>query len=782
MSVSSRAVFLSYASQDAEPARRICEVLRAAGIEVWFDQSDLRGGEAWDRKIRREIKDCALFIAIISDNSQARLEGYFRREWHIAVDRTHDMADGKPFIVPVVIDGTKDTAAHVPESFHAVQWTWLPGGVATHAFVEQVAGLLPVDSPDAAASDPLPAATRSGGVPSSAETNLPAPAVRAKPGPRVRVIGVSAFIALSVLVLAGYLFEQRAAPVAPVTRQAPNSSAPIQVPPTRRLIAVLPFENLSPDPNNAFFTDGMHEEILTALANGVPDLDVISRTTMDTYKGKAVTVPTLAKELNCSYVLEGSMRRQGNDVRLTLQLIDARNDDHLWAQNFDGKLVNALALESEVAAAVASQLSIKLTSIARGPPQATNPAAFDLYLKARRIEENPGPGPLDGSLQNAKGLLDRAVASDPRFVRAYIERIVVRMTLFVDNFDSSEANIAATRRDLDVVKMLAPQDAVVIAADAILAYGELEFDRSLSLFQAAEAAGLADPHLLDWKASLLFEMARYDEDAALNQRLVALDPKNEEAVQRWWYVLMVSHLPEEGLRVADLAPTPEIRAALRLGVGVEFAGNLAPYEALAASKAAPSLDLVQALTYTRRFAEARQVIDSMPQKTTNEGGWGWPVSRVGPSPIADQRGWLDMLMGDAAAARRDGEVLARFLDSEPETRWNKWFRKLLRADAQLFSGGAKAAIATVDEALAMTRAGPDVSDQTNAFVWATQIRAWGGAQDEAVARLETLSRTIPGLPPGEFILPLWSVPLAKNAGYIRLRARLDPLMKTARFE
>ena len=106
MSVSSKAVFLSYASQDAEAARRICDALRAAGLEVWFDQSELRGGDAWDATIRRQIKECALFVPIISANTQARGEGYFRCEWKLAVDRSHLMADDQAFLLPVVIDAT----------------------------------------------------------------------------------------------------------------------------------------------------------------------------------------------------------------------------------------------------------------------------------------------------------------------------------------------------------------------------------------------------------------------------------------------------------------------------------------------------------------------------------------------------------------------------------------------------------------------------------------------------------------------------------------------------
>jgi TolB-like protein len=139
---SKNAVFLSYAAQDADKAQQLCTALRAAGIEVWFDQSELRGGDAWDQKIRREIRDCALFIPIISANTQARLEGYFRREWKLAAARTHDMADEKPFLLPVVVDGTEDQDARVPEQFHAVQWTSLLTWEHSVGFVERVLQLL----------------------------------------------------------------------------------------------------------------------------------------------------------------------------------------------------------------------------------------------------------------------------------------------------------------------------------------------------------------------------------------------------------------------------------------------------------------------------------------------------------------------------------------------------------------------------------------------------------------------------------------------------------------
>ena len=129
MSESGKAVFLSYASQDAEAAKRIADALRTAGVEVWFDaEGGLEHGDEWDAKIRRQIKECVLFLPIISTNTQAREEGYFRIEWELAAQRALGIASGVAFILPVVIDGTKEPDALVPDRFRTVQWTRLPGG------------------------------------------------------------------------------------------------------------------------------------------------------------------------------------------------------------------------------------------------------------------------------------------------------------------------------------------------------------------------------------------------------------------------------------------------------------------------------------------------------------------------------------------------------------------------------------------------------------------------------------------------------------------------------
>jgi hypothetical protein len=155
------AVFLSYASQDAEAAQRICSALRAGGIEVWFDQSELRGGDVWDQSIRRQIRTCALFIPIVSRHTHERAEGYFRLEWKLAVDRSHLIMANKAFLLPVVIDDTGNDDEHVPEKFREVQWTRLPGGETPPAFVERLQRLL---SPEAATPAGAAVSAQSGAV------------------------------------------------------------------------------------------------------------------------------------------------------------------------------------------------------------------------------------------------------------------------------------------------------------------------------------------------------------------------------------------------------------------------------------------------------------------------------------------------------------------------------------------------------------------------------------------------------------------------------------------
>lgn len=162
-------VFLSYASEDRRAAQLIRDALPQFGLEVWYDESDLVGGDAWDQKIRRQIRECDYFMPVISAHTEARHEGYFRREWRVAVERTLDMADDHIFLLPVVIDATAEGSARVPDKFRAVQWLRLPDGHSTAALealcrrlVAGEDGALPMAVPGGRPPFPAPPPSSSG--------------------------------------------------------------------------------------------------------------------------------------------------------------------------------------------------------------------------------------------------------------------------------------------------------------------------------------------------------------------------------------------------------------------------------------------------------------------------------------------------------------------------------------------------------------------------------------------------------------------------------------------
>jgi len=409
----SRAVFLSYASQDAEAAGRICAALRSAGVEVWFDQSELRGGDAWDRQIRERIHDCRLFIALISAHTEARDEGYFRHEWKLAVERTHHMSDKKPFLVPVVIDGTRERGASVPDKLHEVQWTHLPGGETRPEFVERVQRLVSPEPPHAApvlpaGAAPAPPQAMREPAPASRQSKWALPAIAA-----AVVAGAVVYFAIDRVWISKHPTLQPTAPAA----QA--SAAPTAFSPPPHSIAVLPFENLSGHSDDAYLADGLQEEILNALAR-LRALTVISRTSVMQFRGAARDVREIAQRLAVGSILEGSIRREGNTLRLTIQLIDARDARHVFAANYDRELSRILDLQSTVARQVADALTATLSQYERGELErvGTNSGdAYDRYLRALAVIQRTSPADY-AALAEPRRLLEEAVRFDPDYTDA----------------------------------------------------------------------------------------------------------------------------------------------------------------------------------------------------------------------------------------------------------------------------------------------------------------------------------------------------------------------------
>ena len=410
------AVFLSYASQDAEAARRLCEALRAAGIEVWFDQSELRGGDAWDQKIRQQIRDCAIFIPIISRNSQTRTEGYFRLEWRLADQRTHLMARSRAFLVPVCIDQTREAQAEVPESFTAVQWIRLSDGLTTPAFVARIAALLNLDPNAVANGSPPIAAQRAE---HALEQSKSPPAVLRRRRFVAGALAVGVVIVLVSVPAIRYWTANPPAGTAPAQlSQIPRSEAAFE--PPAHSVAVLAFVNMSGNTKDEYFSDGLSEELLNALAR-INELQVAARTSSFSFKGTATDIQTVGKKLNVHAVLEGSVRRAGGRVRITAQLINAVSGYHLWSETYDRELKDIFALQSEIASAVASALKVTLLGSATqkdGEGGTVNPKAFDAYLRGRKATE----GKSEADMRSAIKAFDEAIALDPSYALAHARR------------------------------------------------------------------------------------------------------------------------------------------------------------------------------------------------------------------------------------------------------------------------------------------------------------------------------------------------------------------------
>ena len=523
------AVFLSYASQDADAARRICYALRAAGIEVWFDESDLRGGDAWDRKIRDQIHDCRLFVPVISANTERRDEGYFRREWALAVDRTRDMAHERTFLVPVAIDGTPEPGASVPEKFHEVQWTRLPGGDTTPAFVERVRRLL---SPDASAAR------------------------------------------------AGSRGDRLIAPVTPFEAGTtpPRATLPAAAfAPPPRSIAVLPFVNVSSDKEQEYFSDGLTDELLNSLAR-INELQVTGRTSAFYFKGKHADLTTIAHKLNVAAILEGSVRRSEHTVRVSAQLINAVTGFGLWSDTYDRDLGDVLKVQTEIATTVAGALKVTLlkdeaAKIELGGTR--NPAAFDAYLRGARTL-NAFYYARD--VQAAVTAYSEAIRLDPNYALAFAARSlalsVPRYTLVAGS--EREGKLAAAQADAQKAIALAPAMAEGHLALAGFFEGALDFTQAIAEHERALTLGPGNARVLQVSGPFFAYMGRTDAGIAAARRAVVLDPLSPHSHFSLGWALYFSRRYEGALaasgEVLSLDPESPRSYALR-GAAYLMLGN-----------------------------------------------------------------------------------------------------------------------------------------------------------------------------------------------------------------
>ena len=519
---------MSYASQDAEAATRICATLRAAGIEVWFDQSELQGGDAWNLKIHQRVRDCALFAPIISANTEGRREGYFRREWHLAADRTHDLSDRAPFLVPVVIDDTKEKGADVPESFLKVQWTRLPLGETSAAFCEQIKALL-----DGAATP--------------RHTSVDAAPAQRVALPRKHsswLVGVIVG-ALAVAVIGWQSWRLMQPSVG--TTAAPLAAAAV----AEKSIAVLPFVDMSEKHDQEYFSDGLSEELIDHLAHNA-DLKVIARTSSFAFKGKTEDMRTIATKLGVANLLEGSVRKSGNELRITAQLIRASDGVHLWSESYERRLTDVFKVQEDIAAAVVKGLQARLLPVSPRPHAVSrNIEAYSLYLKGQYFARRAS----DVDVEQGIASLRQAIALEPDFAPAHAE--LASAYVYVGTFGTGERSILERARDeVDEALRLDPalRSARNLRANlAIISWDWIAAKRQLDELLAS---GPRDPEALLRRGQLARALGHTDEALSYFRQALQLDP-----------LLVISHIQLAMLLNAMGNPS-EARAAAATALAI----------------------------------------------------------------------------------------------------------------------------------------------------------------------------------------------------------------------
>jgi serine/threonine protein kinase/tetratricopeptide (TPR) repeat protein len=305
--------------------------------------------------------------------------------------------------------------------------------------------------------------------------------------------------------------------------------------PMPKSIAVLPFENRSEDKANAYFTDGVQDEILTDLAK-IADLKVISRTSVLHYKsGVARNLREIAQQLGVANVVEGSVQRSGNRVRVNAQLVDARTDEHLWAQTYDRDLADVFAIQSEIAKAIADQLQAKLSpneKKAIEQPPTTDLAAFDLYSRAKSLLITASfSATSDPDRRKAIELLDEAVKRDPSFFDAYCQLAYAHEQAY--GFDHTPARLALAEAAVQAATWLRPDAAETHLAHAnYLYYGLRDYAGALAELEIARRALPNDPRLFELTGYILRRRGQQEEGLQNLERAVKLDPRNFFTLQQ----------------------------------------------------------------------------------------------------------------------------------------------------------------------------------------------------------------------------------------------------------
>ena len=551
------------------------------------------------------------------------------------------------------------------------------------------------------------------------------------------------------------------------------SASPVST--SKKSIAVLPFENFSSDKENAFFADGVQDDILTALAK-VADLKVISRTSVMSYAaGANRNLREIAQALGVSHVLEGSVRRSDGKVRVSAQLIDARNDTHLWADTYDRDLADVFATESDIAKTIVEQLRAKLSpsekaAIEERPTK--DITAHDLYVRAKLLNESSSfSSQRMEKLVEAAGLLDQALARDPDFLLAHCLLANTHGFIYFYGLDHTPARVALAEAAVNAASRLRPDAGETHLARADVYYRcYLDYDRARPELALAERALPNNAQVLALTSFIDRRQSRWQEAVQNLEHALQLDPRN------WYYLQQISlsyhflhRYAEEAAaldRVVAILPDEVISNVARAWVEGEWKADVRPLrkaiESVTKQKSAavPSFDqyFVGLALYERDAKACESALAAMPAQ-------GLPADQV-PLPVPFWKGLVARMQGDSAAA--SAAFLAARAQMDSIVRDQPDFAAAL-CTLGLIDAGLGRKQEAIDEGRRAAELLPIAKDSINGvhmMEFLAVIYAWTGEKDLAIEQLKATLR----------------YPSFISYGQLKLHPYWDPLRKDPRFE
>ena len=602
---------------------------------------------------------------------------------------------------------------------------------------------------------------------------------RAKRSPNLVTLLIIGFMLFTIAVLAiifapAILKQTRARGT---TTPAPAASvAPSAASIPEKSVAVLPFENMSRDPDNAFFTDGVQDQILTALAK-VADLKVISRTSVMQYKsGTSRNTREIGQQLGVAHLLEGTVQRAGNKVRVNAQLIDARSDAHEWAENYDRPVDDVFAIQSEIAKKIADQLQAKLSpteksAIEEAPTK--DVAAFDLYTRAKTLLLTTSFSAL--AAQNyfkAVDLLDQALTRDPSFFLAQCQLAYVHDNMYFLGIDHTPARLAAGDSAVNAAFKLRPDGGEAHLARAEHLYrGYLDYDGALAELEIARRTLPNDPRVFELTGYIARRRGNQEEGLRNLQRAIELDPRNFFTLEQ----IALSYLNLR--RYADEAAVLDRALAIKPDdVDTRVVRALIPFDAQADPR--PLRDTIEKIRAADPEA-IKSVADSWvicalaqrdaasaesALRALGDNDWGADAVRVPSAVIEGVIGRMTKNEDKARAAFTAARaVQEKRVQEQPE--WGPALCVLGLIDAGL--GRKEDALREGWRAVELLPVQKDALNGAHMIEYFAIIAAWVGEKDLACKQLATVA-------------PLESTSI--SYGQLKLLPYWDPLRGDPRFE